>query len=48
MFTNQLELFSINIIRLPLDVVNVIVLNTIQIERTTNIINLIVRLKQTT
>jgi hypothetical protein len=45
MFTNQLELFSINIIRLPLDVVNVIVLNTIQIERTTNIINLIVKIE---
>jgi len=45
MFASQLELFSINIIRLPLDVVNVIVLNTIQIERTTNIIDLIVKIE---
>jgi hypothetical protein len=43
MFTSELELFSISINILTLDVVNVIVVNTIQIERTTNIIVLIVK-----
>jgi hypothetical protein len=37
MFVSALELFSIRRISLPLDVVNVVVINIVQIEITTNI-----------
>jgi hypothetical protein len=39
MFINELELFSSDIINLPLEVVSVVVVNIVQIERITKILN---------
>jgi hypothetical protein len=39
MFTNELELFSIGIISLPLETLDTIVANIVQLERTTKIAN---------
>jgi hypothetical protein len=42
MFTNALELFSIGTINLPLDVVNAVIVNIVQIEIITNIASFVV------
>jgi hypothetical protein len=42
MFASALELFSIGTISLPLDVVNAVVVNIVQIEITTNIASFVV------
>ncbi len=44
MFVNELELFSSDTINLPLEVVSVVVVNIVQIERITKILNFAIKL----
>jgi hypothetical protein len=43
MFVNELELFSSDIINLPLEVVSVVVMNIVQIERITKILKFVIK-----
>jgi hypothetical protein len=43
LFVNELELFSSDTISLPLEVVSVVVVNIIQIERRTKILNFAIK-----
>jgi hypothetical protein len=42
MFVNELELFSTNTISLPLEAVSLLVMNIVQIERITKILNFVI------
>jgi hypothetical protein len=44
MFASESQLFSIGTINLPLDPMNVVIVNTIQIERITNTIDFVVEI----
>jgi hypothetical protein len=45
MFASEFELFSIGTINLPLDAMNVVIINTIQIERITNTIDFVIEIR---